>query len=99
MLCVSCQRFIDRFFRLHQFAQCLGVHGFVVLQRVVVAIAGIVKPLYHLLVRCVTVFGEWPDWIAWTGIALILGGGLFIFWREAALDKPVASERPMPRNR
>ncbi len=30
----------------------------------------------------VVVFGEWPDAVSWTGIALILGGGLYLIWRE-----------------
>ena len=37
--------------------------------------------------------------IAWTGIALILSAGLFVFWRETVLNKTVAMKRPMPRNR
>ena len=28
------------------------------------------------------VFGEWPDAVAWAGIFLIVGSGLYIFWRE-----------------
>ena len=31
----------------------------------------------------VTVFGNWPDALGWLGIALIMGGGLYLFWREA----------------
>jgi drug/metabolite transporter (DMT)-like permease len=31
-----------------------------------------------------TVFGTWPDRTAWTGIALICGGGLYMLWREAS---------------
>lgn len=30
-----------------------------------------------------TVFGEWPDTVAWLGIALIVGAGLVLVWREA----------------
>lgn len=29
------------------------------------------------------VFGDWPDGLAWVGIALILTGGLTMLWREA----------------
>ncbi|MCB2158490.1 MAG: EamA family transporter, partial [Rhodobacteraceae bacterium] len=29
-----------------------------------------------------TVFGEWPDAVAWAGIFLIVGGGLYMVWRE-----------------
>lgn len=31
----------------------------------------------------VFVFDEWPDSVAWIGISLIVGGGLFMLWREA----------------
>ena len=31
----------------------------------------------------VTVFGTWPDGVAWAGIALILGSGLYLVWRES----------------
>ncbi len=30
----------------------------------------------------VTVFGTWPDATAWTGIALIVGAGVYALWRE-----------------
>jgi drug/metabolite transporter (DMT)-like permease len=32
----------------------------------------------------VLVFGTWPDAVAWTGIALIAGAGLYTLWRETA---------------
>jgi len=35
----------------------------------------------------VTVFGTWPDAVAWVGIALICGAGLYIFWREAVIAR------------
>jgi drug/metabolite transporter (DMT)-like permease len=30
----------------------------------------------------VVVFGTWPDGVAWVGIALICGAGLYTLWRE-----------------
>lgn len=33
------------------------------------------------------VFGEWPDSHAWIGIALILGSGLVLIWREAVANR------------
>lgn len=30
-----------------------------------------------------TLFGEWPDPVAWLGIILIIGSGLALIWREA----------------
>ncbi len=35
----------------------------------------------------ITVFGEWPDLTTILGIALILGSGLFMVWREARADR------------
>lgn len=31
----------------------------------------------------VTIFGTWPDRIAWAGIVLIIGSGLYLVWRES----------------
>ena len=32
-------------------------------------------------------FAEWPDAIAWTGIAVIIAAGLYVLWRERQLQK------------
>jgi len=40
----------------------------------------------------VLVFGEWPDLNGWSGIALIIGSGLVLLWREA-LGKRLLSKR------
>jgi drug/metabolite transporter (DMT)-like permease len=50
--------------------------------------AGLVAPLEYVampmaIIWGVAVFGTWPDRTAWTGIALICGGGLYMLWREA----------------
>jgi drug/metabolite transporter (DMT)-like permease len=47
----------------------------------------------------VVVFDDWPDPIALLGIALIIGSGLYAFWRENVRGSSVATERPFPRNR
>ena len=47
----------------------------------------------------ISIFGEWPDGVAWLGIALILASGLLVLWRENVKKKSVASQRPMPRVR
>lgn len=41
----------------------------------------------------VVVFGEWPDAVSWTGIALILGGGLYLIWRETRRGAAPAGPR------
>lgn len=38
----------------------------------------------------VTVFGTYPDGVAWAGIALILGSGLYLVWRESRKGRHVA---------
>ena len=40
----------------------------------------------------VTIFGTWPDALSWTGIALILGSGLYLLWRETVKSR-VATRR------
>jgi drug/metabolite transporter (DMT)-like permease len=47
----------------------------------------------------ITIFGEWPDWVTYSGIGLIVSAGWFVFWREMHLNKLNAIKRPMPRQR
>lgn len=54
--------------------------------------AGLVAPFeYVSLLMAVfwgaAIFAEWPDAVTWTGIALILGGGLYMMWRESVLAR------------
>ncbi len=37
----------------------------------------------------ITVFDTWPDTLAWFGIALIIGSGLYLLWRERASGRTV----------
>ena len=62
-----------------------------------------VAPMEYLVVPLaifwgVTIFGEWPDFVAWIGISLILGSGLYVFFRETSLGHQPVSKRPLPRN-
>lgn len=43
----------------------------------------------------VVVFGDWPDAVSWTGISLILAGGLYLVWRETR--RGLAPEGPRAR--
>jgi len=45
----------------------------------------------------VTVFGTWPAPTAWAGIALIIGSGLYLLWRETAKGRVVAAKAPRRR--
>lgn len=49
--------------------------------------AAIVAPFEYIamplaVVWGVVVFSDWPDAVSWTGITLIIGGGLYTLWRE-----------------
>ncbi|MDW3207246.1 MAG: DMT family transporter [Alphaproteobacteria bacterium] len=47
----------------------------------------------------IVVFGDWPDLQATLGILLILGSGLYAFWRENVRGTDIAAKHPLPRNR
>lgn len=42
----------------------------------------------------ITVFNTWPDLLSWMGIALILGAGLFLLWRETLKAQRSGQEAP-----
>lgn len=55
--------------------------------------AALVAPLEYValpmaIVWGFAVFGDWPDPMAWAGIALILGAGLYMIWRETRAAPP-----------
>ena len=54
--------------------------------------AALVAPFEYLslplgIVLGILVFGTWPDPVAWIGIVLILGSGLYTVWRENQIKK------------
>ena len=42
----------------------------------------------------ITVFDTWPDWLSWAGMALILGSGLFLLWRETVKARMAGRQAP-----
>jgi drug/metabolite transporter (DMT)-like permease len=42
----------------------------------------------------ITVFDTWPDWLSWAGMALILGSGLFLLWRETVKARMARRQAP-----
>ena len=81
-----------------------GFGGYLVSQAYRLCEATIIAPFeYMALVLAIfwgiTIWGEWPDSVAWAGILLIFGSGLYVFWREVLLDKKFVIRHPMPRNR
>lgn len=78
-----------------------AVAGFLISQAYRVAEASYVAPFEYLalpmaVVWGIVVFDEFPDVWDFVGMALILGAGLFMVWREARA-KPVALQRPLRR--
>jgi drug/metabolite transporter (DMT)-like permease len=75
--------------------------GYLISQAYRVAEASYVAPFEYLalpmaVVWGMVVFDEFPDFWDYAGMALILGAGLFMVWREAHV-KPVALQRPLRR--
>lgn len=44
------------------------------------------------------IFGEWPDPVAWIGIALICGAGLYVVWRETRENPEAPPLASVPGN-
>ena len=84
---------------------CLsGVGGYLISQAYRIAEAGLVAPFEYVALPLavfwsITLFGDWPDSVAWLGIFLIAGSGLYTFYRETVRGRPNVLNRPMPRNR
>ena len=66
----------------------IALGGLMIAQAYRLGEAGLVAPFEYVAMPLaifwgVTVFGEWPDAVAWAGMALIVGAGLYAMWREA----------------
>ncbi|HEU0223567.1 MAG TPA: DMT family transporter, partial [Paracoccaceae bacterium] len=66
--------------------------------------ASVLAPLQYLEIVAATllgllVFGDFPDSLTWAGVAIIVGSGLFVAWRErlAARMPSVRETAPPPR--
>ncbi len=64
-----------------------SIGGYFISQAYRLGEAAMVAPFEYLALPLsilwgVLVFGEWPDLIAWLGIGLIAGAGLYTVWRE-----------------
>ncbi|SHJ46414.1 PEP-CTERM protein-sorting domain-containing protein [Shimia gijangensis] len=82
------------------FSSALG--GFFISQAYRLAEASVIAPLEYTampmaIVFGVVIFGEWPEPASWLGMSLIIGAGLFIFWRESRVGRPKGVARPRTR--
>ena len=76
--------------------------GYFISQAYRLAEAGLAAPFEYVAMPMaifwgLAVFGEWPDRVAWIGIALIVGGGLYMLWREIRHGRRLASKTPARR--
>jgi drug/metabolite transporter (DMT)-like permease len=76
--------------------------GWLISQAYRIAEAGFAAPFEYVAMPLavfwgVIVFGDWPDRVAWIGIALIVGAGLILLWRERVQGDEVAIKGPKYR--
>lgn len=76
--------------------------GFFISQAYRISEASLIAPLEYVAMPMgvafgVVIFGEWPSATTWAGMILIIGSGLFVFWREAATDADTGPDRPRAR--
>ncbi len=76
--------------------------GFFISQAYRISEAAVVAPFEYIALPIaifwgVIVFGEFPDKITFIGIALILGSGLYIIWRETILKDAETPKTPRYR--
>lgn len=76
--------------------------GFFISQAYRLSEASLIAPLEYAAMPMAVAFGvivfdEWPEPATWAGMALIIGAGLFVFWREAQLPTDPALDRPRTR--
>ncbi len=82
---------------------CLGVTsaigGFLISQAYRRSEAALIAPFEYVMLPLavfwgLTIFDEWPDLVAWVGIALILTSGLVLIWREAVSRRRTTLSAP-----
>ncbi len=84
---------------------CLsGLGGYLISQAYRISEAALVAPFEYAALPLavfwsVFLWGDWPDPIAWLGIALIAGAGLYTFYRETVRGRRIVLRRPIFRNR
>lgn len=82
---------------------CVGAcGGYLISQAYRLSEAALIAPYEYLalitaIIWGITIFGEWPDALAWLGIAVILCSGLFVMWREAVRNRQTPKTPRMRR--
>lgn len=78
--------------------------GYLISQAYRVTLAVVIAPIEYIALLLAILWGyliwdEWPDFVAWVGIVLILGSGLLIFWREVVKGKKLVIAHPLRKPR
>lgn len=78
--------------------------GYLVSQAYRIAQPGLIAPFEYVAMPIaifwgVVIWGDWPDGLAWLGIALIAGAGFFVFYREAMQGRMLRWKAPLRRGR
>lgn len=69
-----------------------GIGGYLISQAYRTTPANVIAPFEFIalpmsLFWTVLIWQDWPDAFSWVGICLIVGSGIFVFWREVWLQK------------
>ncbi len=82
----------------------IAIAGYLMAQAYRMAEANLLAPFEYTALPFAVLWGvlwwgDWPDATTFLGIAMIVGSGLFVFYRENLHGHLVAARRPMPPNR
>ncbi len=69
-----------------------GVGGYLISQAYRTTPASVIAPFEFIALPMsifwsVAIWNDWPDTFSWIGICLIIGSGMYVFWREVWLQK------------
>ncbi len=69
-----------------------GMGGYMISQAYRTTPANVIAPFEFIalplsLFWTVVIWQDWPDLFSWVGICLIIGSGIYVFWREVWLQK------------
>ncbi|WP_238719745.1 DMT family transporter [Nitratireductor alexandrii] len=78
--------------------------GYLVSQAYRQSQAGLIAPFEYIALPLaifwsIMIWGDWPDAVAWLGIALIAAAGFYVLYREAALGRRIRWKTPFRRER
>ncbi len=81
-----------------------AIGGYLISQGYRLCEAALVAPFEYLTMPLavfwsVLIWNDWPDLVAWIGISLIAGAGLYVFYRETIVGRRNVLKAPLVRSR